>query len=733
MADTLPTVGTEIPTILTSNVKLPYDELTLCKGDSKTITIVAGNEDYQFDDVTTIEMDGTSANVTFTRVSNRSFKLTAIDSTQDETIIILVKKSDTEKVELLMSITVKEEHETVRADFNKAVIDICPGAVVDATFQGPDVADMNIDGVVDSTSPLSIDPITREIRCNREGYYTNGLIISKDGVTRIVYIQAHCQNIIKVTPTFIEIHQEQTATIDIELKGSDYNMTIDNTNVATADKLNKTVTPVSIGECTLSVSGTRGLLTQTVNIPVSVRAVIVPRLPKLLTSTTEVKGGSKIQLLFQTTGDDRLSAELAEPEGDENGRIIVEGNAITYYAPTPVNDMNMGIKVRTTSIDGLISDWLIVNIRVLGKPLTALTVPQQLTVKEKEEKSLGIETSASTISIVCSNTDYATVNASRRTITGKMFGTVKVFITAEAIDHLPISKEISVTVAAADVNRPMLRSRVLKMVEEEDIILDFIVDQNCILEVEQIEGLGTILIEGHKCIWTAPVIEGNVPNRIYKFKAYAIRPDAGKRSELPYEFSIVVEKKEVEDPGNPDQPTEPVDTGLPYSKVQEVIKDSQLTFTEKMNILSTQGNEATRVLINKLLSYKETMTDDNKGLKPAEGAAKNFELYMVLLRVIESKDNTTFQALFDVVNMVFKEWKDDAYSEFKMHRFDDLWSGGDKGLLSFQYLTTAISNCCDILTREAAVKRTDFNILFDPEKTIFTERTKQSIVKYYTV
>lgn len=721
-----------IPTILTANVKLPYDELTLCKGDEKTVTIVAGNQDYQFDDVTDIVLDGTSNNITFTRVSNRAFKLTAVESTEDETIIILVKKSDTEKLELLMSVTVKEEHETVRADFNKAVVDICPGAVVEATFQGPDAADMNIDAVLDSTSPLVIDPISREITCRREGYYTNGVIISKDGITRIVYIQAFCQDIVKVIPTAVEMHQEQTATLEIELKGSDYNITSDNDTIASVEKITKTITPVGIGNCVVTVSGTRGLLSQSVNIPVTVREVITPRLPKLLTSSTEVKGGSKIQLVFQTTGQDVLSAELEEPENDTNGKILVEGNVVTYYAPSPIEDMDMGLKVRTTSIDGLISDWLVINIRVLGKPSTPLTVPQQLTVKEKEEKSLGIETPANNISIMCSNTDFATVNASRRTITGKMFGTVKVFVTAEAIDHLPVSKEISVTVAAADVNRPILRSRVLKVEEEESIILDFIIDQNCILEVEQLEGEGEVNIDGSRCIWVAPSLaDVTGAQKGFKFKAYAYRQEANKRSDTPYEFSIVVTKKVTE--GGDPEPEEPEDTGLSFRQVQEVIKDSQISFTEKMNILLTQGNNETRTLVSKLLSYKDTMSNSNKGLKPAEGAAKNFELYMVLLRVVESKNNATFQALFDVINMVFKEWKDDAYSEFKMHRFDDLWGGGDKGLLSFQYLTTAISNCCDILTREAAIKRTDFNILFDPEKTVFNERTKQSVVKYYTV
>lgn len=40
---------------------------------------------------------------------------------------------------------------------------------------------------------------------------------------------------------------------------------------------------------------------------------------------------------------------------------------------------------------------------------------------------------------------------------------------------------------------------------------------------------------------------------------------------------------------------------------------------------------------------------------------------------------------------------------------------------------------CDIMTRKANLRKIDFGIVFDKEKTVFKDNVKENIVKFYTL
>ena len=725
--------GEEV-SLMTSEAALPYNKLQLAVGDSKTITLVSPKLGYDFEDVFDIELKDYQGNaLTLTKVSNKAFKLTATAATlAEEDLEVLVKSTENIFITLKLGVTVKEVDQFVACDFSKDIIDICPGNTVPFTFSGVDADIIHIDqgsGNVIENSALKIDINKRTVTCDKVGNYVQAIVVVKGNLKRTIYLQATSSNIISVDPESIELNTLQEATIKVVLTGLDYTVAIDDDTVIEFDKNSGIVTPLKAGSATITFTGTRGELKQEASTKVSVRDAVQPTTPVLQTETTVVRGGENIYLDFDIgKKGDKLSARL---DADSKGGVTVDGNVVAYAAYKPDTETKVKIYVRTTSVDGLESAEVEVEVTVLGVPYTDLIAPDSVTVTEGETLDLGIKTNATSLSIISSVPEFLKVNSSKRTVTGVKYGEAVITITAQAVNCKAVTKEIPVTIRPGKVNKPVLTSTLRSVTEGKTLTMKFIVDKENTLKAKEVTDAGNIEIEGNVVNWTAPLITEE-ERQVFNFEVYSVRDNVNTESDK-LTFSVVVLKAKEEQPDTGDE--EPVDETdkLSYSDLEAALRSDVITFEDKIALVKTRGQSLAVTTLTRLLSYNETMSSSNKYLTSTVGAAKNYELYMAIRTVLELTENDKFQALFTLVNLIFKEYANDAYSSVKLNRFDREWTGGDRNKYSYQNITTLLTMLCDIMKRASNLNRIDFSIVFDTEKTVYTERVRESVIKYYTL
>ena len=712
-------------TVNNAGVKLSVSNIELAKGEAFTFYLTSNYPAYDFSDVTGLTLKGAINSADFRKVTNRSFTLTTKAKTDSPEKVTV--KLDTESgtpVELSLTLTVKETAETVNAIFNKSLVDAYPGVTLPFTLSGTDADTAIIDSVVDDNSPVQIDKLNKTMTILSEGDFVQGIVVRKDSFTKIIYVQVSSSNVVKVSPTDIEIHQSQTAELDIKLSGNDFNIASDKQEVCTVNKGNKTITPTGVGNAVVTVTGIRGTLNQVVKVNVVVRETIQATLPIIPVQTSVVNGGDRLALSVTVAPGDKLVARI---DGLGKGNVLTEGNKIIYSAHIPNDDEVVTLKVKTISKDDAESAEVDYRVTVKGIPTTTLIVPETIILKENESLTLDITTDAKSVVLLPSKPALLEVNSTTKTIKAKQVGTLTLTVKATAINMKPIEKVIDVSISPANLNKPILKTKVTQVESGKSIVLEFIIDPNTVISVTEATGAGEFKeVEEKKNIveWTAPDI-GEYTSYHYNFAAKAVREEFSLNSPV-YEFQVLVIK-----PKDIEQPEEP-DAGLGMDEVLSIVKDEKLTFKEKMEILKIQGNKKTREIINVLLDYEDIMKQSPAVIGDETGGVKNFELFTKLKYILELKENVNFQALFGIVNLVFREYKDSAYAELNLHRFEDNWPSNNNTLMAYKGLVTAIYMLCDISTRESNMRRVDFNRVFNSELEVWKDYSVQSFTKYYT-
>lgn len=712
-------------TALNAGVKLSISSIELAKGEAFTFYLTSDHPTYDFSDVTNIALKNTSASADFRKVTNRSFTLTTkAKTTQPETVTVVLTSNAGTPVELTLDLTVKETTETVNAIFSKSLVDAYPGATIPFTLTGTDQDTAIIDSVVDENSPVQIDKLNKTMTIRGEGDFTQGIVVRKDTFTRTIYVQVTSSNVVTVSPTDIEIHELETTQLDIKLSGTDFNITSDNQDVCTVEKSTKTITPIGIGNAKVTVTGIRGTLNQVVEVNVVVRETIEATLPIIPPQASVMNGGDRLFLNVTTAHGDKLVARI---DGSDKGSVVTEGNKIIYTAHSPNDDEVVTLKVKTISKDDDESPEVDYTITVKGVPTTTLIVPESITLKENETVSLNITTDAKSVVLLPSMPALLDVNSTTKTIKAKQVGTLTLTIKATAINMKPVEKVVDVVINPANLNKPILKTKVTQVESGKPIVLEFIIDPNTVISVEEVTGEGTFNpIDGkdNAVEWVAPDI-GEYSTYHYNFAAKAVRNEFNLNSPV-YDFQVLVIK-----PKDAVQPEEP-DFGLAMDEVLSIVKDEKLTFKEKMDILKIQGNKKTREITNTLLEYEDIMKQSHTVIGDETGGVKNFELFTKLKYILELKENVSFQALFGIVNLIFREYKESAYAELNLHRFEDNWPSNNNTLIAYKGLVTAIYMLCDISTRESNMRRVDFNRVFNSELEVWKDYSAQSFTKYYT-
>ena len=736
-AATTDTGDTGEATVLNSGVKLPFTELELAVGNKKKIQLTASRADYEFADIPVtggIELqDYTGNEVTLTQTANNEFELSAEAATLNPLdLTIVVKAQENVYTTVSLQLTIKAAADFIDCDVS-GDIELCPGNTVSFTLTGNDAQTVTkVPDNLITDSPVKINTADLTVTCNTIGTFYQSFNVTKGDLTRTIQVKVICSNIITVDTESVSVSLLETATVGVTLVGTEYTVEIEDKSVleVTKESTSFTIKPLSAGSTKITLTGNRGQLTQKAYVNVEIRDVTYPTTPVLTTEKAEVQGGENIYLTFDIgKKGDTLSARLGE---STTGSLVVENNVVTYVAYTPDTDNTIMIYVKTTSVDGITSDEVAVSVKVKGIPDTQLKVPATITVAEGETKALGIVTNGTSISLASTVPEFLKVNSTKKTVTGVKYGTVVVTVTAKAVNARAVTKEITVTVEPGKVNKPAL-STVLRSVEEGKVLsLAFIVDEDTTLQARETTGAGTLEITGNNVVnWTAPIITEE-ERQTYTMEVYSVRNVVNVQSDKLVFNVVVLKAKEVDT--SDDTTGEEDTTGkITYSELNSVLRSDTLTFEDKVSIIKTRGQGLAVTTLNRLLSYETVMNSANKTLTSTVGAAKNYELYMAIRTVLELTDNDKFQSLFSLLNLVFKEYASDAFSSVKMNRFDREWTGGDKNKYSFQNITTLLTMLCDITKRASNLNRVDFSIVFDKEKTVFTDRIKESIIKYYTL
>lgn len=160
------------------------------------------------------------------------------------------------------------------------------------------------------------------------------------------------------------------------------------------------------------------------------------------------------------------------------------------------------------------------------------------------------------------------------------------------------------------------------------------------------------------------------------------------------------------------------------------ILSSKISFKEKIEAISKSDSVQYRSLANKLLSYNDKMFG-TMAVKPSSGAANNYDLYNTIKQAVSDTNPEVFRIKFNIINLAFIAFKNEAFNEFKLHRFDYEWKWGKESLTTYQYLVTAISILADKSTREQEIGKGILDRALDKDAISLNDVAIQNIVKYY--
>lgn len=167
------------------------------------------------------------------------------------------------------------------------------------------------------------------------------------------------------------------------------------------------------------------------------------------------------------------------------------------------------------------------------------------------------------------------------------------------------------------------------------------------------------------------------------------------------------------------------------SEIKQILENPSLTMAEKVKLIATSKTDSTR-FATVMVDYNNAVGKNAPQPTESQGASLNYNLYTRLVKILKTEDYNEFKAMFDVVNFIFEIYKDDAFSEYNLHRFDTKWSWGEKQLKTYQVLVTTICTLCDRSKRKATLATNfSFTQLFNRERTVFTDKMIENIRKYY--
>ncbi len=164
--------------------------------------------------------------------------------------------------------------------------------------------------------------------------------------------------------------------------------------------------------------------------------------------------------------------------------------------------------------------------------------------------------------------------------------------------------------------------------------------------------------------------------------------------------------------------------------IAKILSDSKLDNKSKFEAICTSGTKYSLLALN-LKSYQDKMGKSSPVPTGLDGAANNYNLYNILISIANTPIYTDFKLKFDIVNLCFLAYSDDAYSEFKLFRYSLEWKYGKDKYLTYRSLAILICMLCNKSTRAEALKKIVISKALTLDGTKFTETAIQNVKRYY--
>lgn len=212
-----------------------------------------------------------------------------------------------------------------------------------------------------------------------------------------------------------------------------------------------------------------------------------------------------------------------------------------------------------------------------------------------------------------------------------------------------------------------------------------------------------------------------------------VQPEAEAQPEVKEKAVVeqpVEPKKEEKPKAKKEQAKVELSSDEEADVISKILSDSKLDNKAKFEAICTSGTKYSLLALN-LKSYQDKMGKSSPVPTGLDGAANNYNLYNVLISIANTPIYTDFKLKFDIVNLCFLAYSDDAYSEFKLFRFSLEWKYGKDKYLTYRSLAILICMLCNKATRADALKKIVISKALTLDGTKFTETAIQNVKRYY--
>lgn len=513
----------------------------------------------------------------------------------------------------------------------------------------------------------------------------------------------------------IKVDGTQVLTINLSNGATDYDVAINQQDKFTYDKNSKTITGKAVttnGTLTLTPKKD-STLGDPVVVNVKVEAKDVPAPKPSLTVTPnpvaiKVEGKQVLDIALGNGADDFDFAVKNQDKFDfDKAKKEITAKAEGQGAIlelTPKKGSILGDKVNVT-----------VNIAakdsVQPDPTTLTINPENGDVKVGKTLDVTVTTNATDFTVESKNVDKATVvkGQGKFTVTGVAKGEAVIEVKATAAGASEVVKQFRANVT-------------------EEVILPpepgtaFTVNPQVVTIVNKTEQVFEITNEGTLKVECEP--------------ADAIAWDSGKKSitaKRTGQFAVkfIKDDSEVIVVNLTVSPEPSVwDKYQNLTDVRQLLDDGGVAPKDKFDQLDNSVGQYGS-LVQSLSGYNAKMHPTVPTILPKNGAGQNYNLFNQIMYVVELSDKADFTAQFDIINLYFKEYKNESYNEHLMQRFDNYWIWDAKALTTWTNLVTCICILCDIDTRAENLKKISLDKVLDPTTTIFSATAIANIKSYY--
>ncbi len=480
-------------------------------------------------------------------------------------------------------------------------------------------------------------------------------------------------------PVAIKVEGTQVLTINLENGATDYDFEVKNQDKFGYDKASKTIT---------AKAEHQGAILE-----------LTPKKDQTL--------GDKVQVTINIAAKDS--------GGDGGGETVTTNLTLSSESGKVEIGKTLDVNVTTNA-----TDFTVTSAKDSGGDGGGETVTTNLTLSSESGKveigktlDVNVTTNATDFTVTSKAEDKATVakGQGKFTITGKAAGSAVIEVKATAAGGSEVKKEFNVTVEAATPIDPPAPETV------------FSVSPQVVTIANKQKQVFTLANEGDSL-----KVECN--------PADAIEWNAGEKAitaKRTGQFAVKFIKSESEvitvnltvspEPSVWDKFQNIADVKALLAKSDVTPKDK---FDQLDNSVSQYGS-----LVQSLSTYNAKMGPSVPNILPKNGAGQNYNLLNQIMYVVELSNKEDFTVQFDIINLYFKEYKNEAYKEHSMQRFDNYWIWDTKALNTWMNLVTCICSLCDIATRQENLKKISLDKVLDPTTTLFSPTAIANIKSYY--